>query len=61
LEALDLKGMLPGVPLVESPFFDDVLASCDFDAETRRIAQDLHSNGYATFRFPDDEIDARAE
>jgi hypothetical protein len=61
LQALNLKAVLSGVPLVESPFFDDVLPSCEFDAETARIAQDLHKNGYAIFRFPDDDIDARAE
>lgn len=56
-----LKGLLPGVPLIESPFFDDIVGTCGFDDETRRIAVDLHAQGYATLRFPDDELPQRAE
>jgi hypothetical protein len=61
LDALNLKDLLPGVPLVESPFFDDILSAYAFDAETARIARELHDNRFAVFRFPDDEFDARAE
>lgn len=61
MNALNLKDLLPGVPLVESPFFDDILASCQFNPETARIAQDLHQNGYAIFKFPDEDFAARAE
>jgi len=56
-----LKSILPGVPLVESPFFDDILPTCDFDAETARVGRDLHEKGFAVVRFPDEEFDARAE
>lgn len=49
---------LPGVPLVESPFFEEL--SAGFDAETRRIAGDLRTNGFAVFDFPDDDFAAVA-
>jgi Phytanoyl-CoA dioxygenase (PhyH) len=57
----NLKHLLPGVPLVESPFFDEILPSCGFDEETRRIATDLNRYGFAVLRFDDNEIEERAE
>ena len=59
--ANDLKNLLPGVPLVESPFFDEILPTCGFDAETQRIAHDLNRDGFAVVRFTDDELEARAD
>lgn len=56
-----LKDLLPGVPLFESPFFEEVLPSCGFDLETARIAHDLNRDGIAIFHFPDDRFDERAE
>ena len=61
MDGSKLKAILPGVPTVESPFFDEIVDTCGFDAETRRIATDLHENGYAVLRFPDAEFEARAE
>jgi len=61
MDAATLRATLSGVPLVESPFFEDILPSCGFGAETSRIAQSLHRNGYAILDFPDEEFDARAE
>jgi ectoine hydroxylase-related dioxygenase (phytanoyl-CoA dioxygenase family) len=61
MDPLTLRAILPGVPLVESPFFEETLESYGFDADTSRIAQDLHKNGYAIFDFPDEEIEARAD
>lgn len=55
-----LRAMLPGVPLVESPFFDEIAATCAFDPETARIAKDLNEKGFAILRFPDAGIDERA-
>ena len=52
---------LPGVPHVESPFFEQFLAATEISDEWRRIAVDLHRDGYAVFDFPDTDFDARAE
>lgn len=52
---------LPGVPFVESPFFDHLLVREEIGEEYHRIAVSLRDKGYAVFRFPDDEIDAVAE
>ncbi len=51
--------LLPGVPIVENPFFEDFVG--DFDPETARIARDLHENGYAVFDFPDPDFSGKAE
>jgi hypothetical protein len=61
MDSEKLKTLLPGVPLVESPFFDEIANVSGFDAETLRIASDLSINGIAVFRFPDDEFSERAE
>jgi Phytanoyl-CoA dioxygenase (PhyH) len=61
MDAAKLRAILPGVPLVESPFFDEIVDASGFDAETARIARDLNKNGFAVLRFPDAEFDARAE
>jgi len=61
MDGSKLKAILPGVPDVESPFFEEIMDTRGFDAETRRIATDLHEHGYAVLRFPDDELEARAE
>ena len=52
---------LPGVPLVESPFFNDVLAELGLDEATKTVALQLHDQGWAVIDFPDPEIDAIAE
>ena len=51
---------LPGVPIVESPFFDVLSQSFAGDAELLRIAQDLHRDGFAVFDFPAADFDAHA-
>ena len=58
---MSLKHPLPGVPRVESPFAAEIFDALQVDSAVRTIADQLHFNGYATFRFPDDEFDARAE
>lgn len=55
------EGLLPGVPRVESPFFDEIFARLDPNAETLRIARDLHERGFAVIDFPDEHFDSRAE
>lgn len=51
---------LPGVPLVESPFFGEIFTSDRFDVETLRIATELHEKGYAVVDFPEPDFDALA-
>jgi Phytanoyl-CoA dioxygenase (PhyH) len=60
MDAAKLRAILPGVPLVESPFFDEIAAASDFDPETARIARDLNEKGFAVLRFPDEQFDDRA-
>jgi len=61
MDAAKLRAILPGVPLVESPFFEEIAAASGFDTETARIARDLNKNGFAVLRFPDEEFDLRAD
>jgi hypothetical protein len=51
---------LPGVPIVESPFFDELSAAFADDAEALRVARDLNRDGYAIIDFPDADFDQRA-
>ena len=53
-----LQDPLPGVPRVESPFFDRFFGNGLVDAETYRVARDLNENGYAVIDFPDEDFDA---
>lgn len=54
-------GLLPGVPLVESPFFSDIFPDDYADPEILRLARDLNRDGYAVFSFPDPEFDRLAD
>ena len=45
------KNPLPGVPSVESPFSAQIFAGAD--AETRRVADCLSTDGFAVIDFPD--------
>lgn len=51
--------LLPGIPLVESPFFEEALDS--LAPEYRSVAVDLNRNGYAVFDFPDRGIEEKIE
>ncbi|QGM99195.1 phytanoyl-CoA dioxygenase family protein [Methylocystis parvus] len=51
--------LLPGVPLIESPFFEHDLAT--LPAEIRSVARQLHDRGYAIIDFPDADFDRKAE
>lgn len=53
--------LLPGVPLIESPFFQGSLQDTDLSAEQREIATQLSERGYAVIDFPDVQIDTRIE
>ncbi len=52
--------LLPGVPLIDSPFFESICASGHFTPEEERIARSLHRDGYAILEYPDKQILARA-
>src|ERR1041384_3949198 len=49
------------IPLFEIPGFPGFVDSLDFSSQTKRIAMDLHRDGFAVLRFPDPEFDAVAE
>jgi hypothetical protein len=55
-----LVNPLPGVPIVESPFFEVLSEQFAPDAELLRIARDLHRDGYAIVDFPDAQFESRA-
>lgn len=57
----DYINLLPGVPIVESPFFEEICKGGYFTEEEEAIAVQLHSKGYAVLDFPDAEIHERAE
>jgi len=52
---------LPGVPLVESPFVNDVFAEGTVPESLRSLALDLARDGYAVIDFPDDDISGVAD
>ncbi|MBB5414119.1 phytanoyl-CoA dioxygenase family protein [Paraburkholderia atlantica] len=52
---------LPGVPDVESPFFDELFAQKGAPDSVLRVAKQLREKGFAIIDFPDPEFDARAE
>jgi hypothetical protein len=49
--------LLPGVPRVESPFFEQIFKEGAFDTETLRVARELHAHGFAVVEFPDPDFD----
>lgn len=51
---------LPGVPDVESPFFDEIFATKNATDEVMRVARDLREKGYAIIDFPDPHFNERA-
>lgn len=55
---LSFQNSLPGVPSVESPFFNRLFA--DMDSETRKIAEDLRKDGLAVIDFPEPDFDRLA-
>jgi hypothetical protein len=53
------RDLLPGVPLVESPFFDSDVAA--LPPEYQDVARQLHARGYAVLDFPDTDFDRKAQ
>lgn len=54
------RDLLPGVPLVHSPFFEEIVETSNWDAETRRVATALNRDGFALIDFPEPDLDALA-
>jgi len=52
---------LPGLPLVESPFFDQFFERGGVDPLVQKLARDLRDNGYAIFDFPHANFGALAD
>jgi hypothetical protein len=50
---------LPGVPAVESPFFDRLFAGAD--AQTMQLAQKFRRDGYVVLDFPDPDFEQLAQ
>ena len=44
---MQTQSLLPGVPIIESPFFADIAASDYFAAHEKKIASDLNTYGFA--------------
>ncbi len=51
---------LPGVPHVESPFFDRIAESEQWDPRTYEIGRALREQGWAVIDFPEPDLDAMA-
>lgn len=51
--------ILPGLPHVESPLFDQIVEELELTPVELQVAVDLHKRGYAVIDFPDEEINAR--
>jgi hypothetical protein len=52
---------LPGVPAIDSPFFDRIFADPAIDPAVLRVARDLRELGYAVIDFPEPDFAAIAE
>ena len=55
------QNLLPGIPLIESPLFDELIESGDFTKKEKEIAISLHERGYAIIDFPHEDFDKLAE
>jgi Phytanoyl-CoA dioxygenase (PhyH) len=55
----DKARVLSGVPIIESPFFEQEIDR--FDGKVRRIARDLHEKGYSVLDFPEHGFEQLAE
>lgn len=53
--------LLPGIPLIESPLFEQEIEKADFSETEARVARDLHCKGYAVIDFPDDGLEQRID
>lgn len=53
--------LMPGVPLVESPFFEQFADDAFPEAEINAVARKLNRDGYAVIDFPEPDFDAIAD
>ncbi len=58
---MQTQSLLPGVPIIESPFFSDIAASDYFAAYEKKIAADLNKYGFAILPGFFSEIQEQAE
>lgn len=56
-----MTNLFPGIPLIESPLFPQMVETLGLSDDERRVAQELHDRGYAVMDFPDAEIESRIE
>ncbi len=61
MSAHSFANPLPGVPDVESPFFEELFAAKNASPQTMAAARSMREKGYAIIDFPDPDFDARAE
>jgi hypothetical protein len=59
--AMSPVNLLPGVPLIESPLFEQVLETWELTDTERNVATQLHERGYAVIDFPDPAFEARSD
>jgi ectoine hydroxylase-related dioxygenase (phytanoyl-CoA dioxygenase family) len=57
---MSARDLLPGVPLVHSPFFEEVVATSEWDDETRRVATELNRDGFSVIEFQEPELESLA-
>lgn len=55
-----LENLAPGIPLVESPFFDEIKGR-HWSGETLAIAEQLNTHGFAVIDFPEEGFNEIAD
>ena len=58
---MGLLNPLPGVPLVESPFFEEIAAAKGLPPEVIKVGRNLRRDGFAVIDFPDPQFETTAE
>ena len=58
---MNYADILPGVPYIDSPFFEEISAEKHFDEKTIEIASSLRENGFAIIDFPDPDFAHKAD
>lgn len=52
---------LPGIPLIESPFFDQIFGEGAYPADVLHAARQIRRDGFAVIDFPDPDLPARID
>jgi len=58
---MSVHSILPGIPIIESPLFESIVAEGTIPPELVPVARALNERGYAVIDFPDDDIHARID